>query len=110
MLVVTRYTVPEDAGGFEDRLRNAVAALAARPGYLSSRWGRAVDDPAEWVLVTEWENVGSYRRALSAFDVKLSAVPVLSLAHDEPSAFELLGADGEGARSASGASDRSPEA
>jgi quinol monooxygenase YgiN len=99
MLVVTRFTVSDDGTEFERRLCDAVAALAARPGYLSSRWGRAVDDPAAWVLVTEWENVGSYRRALSAYDVKLSAVPLLSLAHDEPSAFELLGSDGEGARS-----------
>lgn len=105
MLVVTRFTVPGDDSDFERRLRDAVTALAARPGYLASRWGRAVDDPAAWVLVTEWENVGSYRRALSAYDVKLSAVPLLSLAHDEPSAFELLGSDGQGARSTS-ASDR----
>ena len=37
--------------------------------------GRNVDDPALWLLTTTWENVGSYRRALSAYDVKLHAVP-----------------------------------
>jgi hypothetical protein len=50
--------------------------------------GRNVDDPELWVLTTRWENVGSYRRALSAYDVKLSAVPILSRALDEPSAYE----------------------
>ena len=40
------------------------------------------------MLTTEWESVGAYRRALSAYDVKLTAVPVLSRALDEPSAYE----------------------
>jgi hypothetical protein len=35
--------------------------------------------------------VGSYRRALSAYDVKVTAVPLLSQAIDEPSAYELVG-------------------
>jgi hypothetical protein len=34
--------------------------------------------------------VGSYRRALSSYDVKVTAVPLLSLAYDEPSAFEVM--------------------
>ena len=38
----------------------------------------------------EQKNVGSYRRALSSYDVKVEAVPLLSLAVDEPSAYELM--------------------
>ena len=38
----------------------------------------------------EWENVGAYRRALSAYDVKVGAVPLLSTAIDEPSAYEVV--------------------
>ena len=56
--------------------------------------GRNLDDPALWVLETRWANVGSYRRALSAYDVKLGAVPLLSRALDEPSAYEVIGDDG----------------
>ena len=40
------------------------------------------------MLVTTWEHVGAYRRALSSYDVKLHAVPLLSRAIDEPSAYE----------------------
>ena len=40
------------------------------------------------MLTTEWEGPGAYRRALSAYDVKLAAVPTLSRAIDEPSAYE----------------------
>jgi quinol monooxygenase YgiN len=91
VLVVTRYTVdPDQAAAFLERARAALGALAAQRGYRSGRIGRATDDPSLWVLATEWEGVGAYRRALSAYDVKVSAVPLLSLAYDEPTAYEIL--------------------
>ena len=79
---------------FAADLTTAHDLLAARPGYLAGAVGRNVDDPTLWVLETRWANVGSYRRALSSYDVKLGAVPLLSRAVDEPSAYELLG-DGD---------------
>ena len=89
VLVVNRFRVPEpDADGFRVDLERARQALAERPGHLESRIGRNVDDPTLWVLTSTWEHVGAYRRALSAYDVKLHAVPVLSRALDEPSAYE----------------------
>lgn len=91
MLVVNRFRGDD---GLRADLETALAALAARPGFLDSSLGRNVDDPELWVLVTRWQDVGSYRRALSAYEVKLSAVPVLSRAIDEPSGYELVG-DGE---------------
>ncbi|MGH3362664.1 MAG: antibiotic biosynthesis monooxygenase family protein [Nocardioides sp.] len=91
MLVVNRFHVPAEAAEtFRTDLERAHQALAERPGYVSGRIGRNVDDPALWVLVTVWEHVGAYRRALSAYDVKLHAVPVLSRALDEPSAYESV--------------------
>jgi quinol monooxygenase YgiN len=91
VIVVNRFRVPaEQAAGFRAGLQEAREALAERPGYLGGRIGRNTDDPQLWVLTTEWESVGVYRRALSAYDVKLTAVPVLSLAIDEPSAYELV--------------------
>ncbi len=96
MLVVSRFSVPETGGEeFVARAQVALDALAARPGYRSGRVGRAVDDPTRWVLVTEWDGVGAYRRALSAYEVKVSASPLLAESVDEPSAYEvLLGDDG----------------
>jgi hypothetical protein len=41
-----------------------------------------------WSLVTHWENVGSYRRALSNLNVKMNAIPLLAQAIDEPGAYE----------------------
>lgn len=91
MIVITRYTVPEDeAAAFTADADTAVAALARRPGFRCSRLGRAADEPTLWTLVTEWDGAGYYRRALSDFEVKMAAVPLLSRAHDEPSAFETV--------------------
>ena len=105
MLVVSRFTVPEaESATFVERAEAAVAAFAERPGFLRGRVARAVDDPAEWVLTTEWEGVGAYRRSLSGFDVKVHAAPLLAQSRDEPSAYEVLSAtDGAAVtRSASG--------
>jgi quinol monooxygenase YgiN len=94
LVVVNRFRVEDpDADAFRRDVQTALGALAERPGYVDGRVGRNVDDPDLWVLTTTWANVGSYRRALSAYDVKLTAVPLLSRAVDEPSAYETVGDD-----------------
>ena len=91
MIVVNRFRVPlQQQEQFRGDLQRAREALAERPGHVHGRMGRNTDDPELWVLTTEWESVGAYRRSLSAYDVKLTAVPVLSRALDEPSAYELV--------------------
>jgi quinol monooxygenase YgiN len=93
VLVVSRFEVGADDQGqdrFREELGVAVQALGAQPGFVSAEAGRNVDEPTLWVLVTRWADVGSYRRALSAYDVRVAAVPLLSRALDEPSAYEPL--------------------
>ena len=91
MLVVARFDVAvEAAAEFGERARAALGALAARPGWVRGRVGRSTDDPTRWVLVGEWVDVGAYRRALSAYEVKLHAAPLLGLAIDEVTGFEVL--------------------
>ncbi|HEX6967547.1 MAG TPA: antibiotic biosynthesis monooxygenase family protein [Micromonosporaceae bacterium] len=88
---MNRFAVAEsDAAAFVERAHAALAALAARPGYQRGRLTRALDDPTCWCLVTEWESVGAYRRALGAFEVKVQATPLLAESVDEPSAYEVL--------------------
>ena len=94
MLVVNRFRVPEDeADGFRADLESALAVLSEQVGYAEGQLGRNVDDPTLWTMVTRWKDVGSYRRALSRYDVKMGAVQLLGRAIDEPSAYESL--DGE---------------
>ena len=91
VLVVNRFRVPVAEGeSFRADLQTAREALAACAGYVGGEVGRNVDDPELWVLSTRWENVGSYRRALSSYNVKLRAVATLSRAVEEPSAYEQV--------------------
>ena len=94
VLVVNRFRVPEEERrGFRADLESALAVLSEQVGYADGQLGRNVDDPTLWTMVTRWKDVGSYRRALSSYDVKVGAVQLLGRAIDEPSAYESL--DGE---------------
>lgn len=91
MLSVTRHRVaPDAAPTFESDARAALEVLRQRPGFRRGTVGRCTDDAGLWVVVTWWDDVGSFRRALSAYEVKMTAVPVLATAIDEASAFEPL--------------------
>ena len=91
VLVVTRFVVqPEDEAAFRAQATAALAALRERPGHVAGRVARATDDATAWLLLTEWESVGAYRRALGGYDVKLHATPLLARAVAEPSAYEVL--------------------
>ena len=93
-----RFRLPEAAAGkFLDDAQAALRALAERPGYVDGVIGRSTDDPTLWLMTLRWDSVGAYRRALSAYDVKIAAVPLLSTAIEEPTAYEVL-ADAESRR------------
>ncbi|HVF04056.1 MAG TPA: antibiotic biosynthesis monooxygenase [Frankiaceae bacterium] len=101
MLVVTRFVVPvADDASFRADAAAALRALGERPGWVGGRVARSTDDPTAWLLLTEWESVGAYRRALSGFDVKMHATPLLARAVAEPSAYEVLGEGTESDRAA----------
>jgi quinol monooxygenase YgiN len=107
LLVVSRFRVPDaETDVFRMDAQAALGALAERPGYLDGHVGRNVDEPDLWLLTTAWTNVGSYRRALSAYDVKMHATPLLAQSLDEPSAFEVLAEAGPGGAVTVSASDR----
>lgn len=89
MIAISRFQVPESrAGEFLAQAEQAVAVLRHKPGLLSIDLGRNLDDPELWTITSRWENVGSYRRALGGLESKMTVVPLLSLAIDEPSAYE----------------------
>lgn len=91
MISVTRYRVDaEDQPAFREAAEPALAAFAGRPGFVDGSVGRNTDEPQMWVMVTRWESVGAYRRALSAYEVKVLAVPLMYRAVDEPGAYEIL--------------------
>lgn len=104
LLVVIRFNGGGEGSVLIDQLRQAGALLARQGGLRQLSIGRATDDADLIVLTLEWESVGAYRRALSDFEVKVSVVPLLSQAIDEPTAFEILHVrDDDGARDSTGA-------
>lgn len=87
--MITRYAVPvAEATRFLAQARPALDVLTTAAGCAGARLGRSVDDPTLWTLTTTWTSVGAYRRALSSYEVKLVAVPLMYLALDEPTAYE----------------------
>ncbi len=71
-------------------LRVLIDVLADLPGFRSARAGRCIDEPGVWVVLSEWESVGTYRRALSSHAVKTNGYPVFTRMVDEPGAYEVL--------------------
>jgi heme-degrading monooxygenase HmoA len=89
MIAVARFNVAMSAAThFRTELEGVRDVLAEASGFLGGEVGQNLDDPSLWVLTTRWENVGSYRRALSSTRAKLEAIPVLARAIDEPGAYE----------------------
>ena len=108
MIAITHFAVGDADEAFVERAQPALAALSRCAGYQRGSLGRSTDDPAAWVLVTEWTNVGSYRRALGNYQVKLHATPLLAQARDLPSGFETLVDVAPGGETVAHASDREP--
>ncbi len=114
MLVVYRFAVSEgETATFSRDAETALAALASCDGYLRGGLGRALDsfgdaEDAVWMLWTEWSDVGSYRRSLSNFQVKMST-PLLSRALPEASGFEVLAECAPGGEPKRTGSDRTDD-
>lgn len=91
VVVISRFSVPQpEAAAFAAQARAAIAVLAESTGFLGGSLGQATDDAGLRLIITRWAGIGAYRKALSRYDVKLSVVPFLSLAVDEPSAYEVV--------------------
>ena len=89
MIAVARFDVPlASASNFRAELEGVRDVLAEAAGFVGGEVGQNLDEPTLWVLTTRWENVGSYRRALSSTRAKLEAIPVLARAIDEAGAYE----------------------
>ncbi len=89
MLAISRFNVQlGKAAHFETQIEAALAEFSACDGFQNGEIGQNLDDPTLWTLMTQWENVGSYRRALSSTPIKMEVVPLLAQAIDEPGAYE----------------------
>jgi hypothetical protein len=77
MLVITRHRVgPDGLAAFLCSAEPALAALAGRPGCRRAVVAQAIDEGG-LVVVLRVGDGGAYRRALSSYEVKVDAVPLL---------------------------------
>lgn len=88
MIAIARFRVPNSqAALFRSNIERALQIFSEREGFISGEFGQNLDESDLWSLVTHWENVGSYRRALGSTQVKMEVVPLLATAIDEPGAY-----------------------
>ena len=89
MIAVSRFRV--DAQGtdaFVGRANDAVNFFRTRAGNQSAELVRNLDEPDLWCIASTWRNVGAYRRSFNGFQAKVTLVPLLSEAIDEPGAYD----------------------
>jgi quinol monooxygenase YgiN len=48
------------------------------PGFLSMELGQSTDSLEDLTVIHRWESVGSYRKALSRYEIKAEVIPFLS--------------------------------
>ncbi len=88
MIAIARFRMPlAESAAFKVSLAHALSTFSQRDGFVSGDYGQNLDEPELWTLVTHWINVGSYRRALSSTEIKMTVVPLLAQAIDEPGAY-----------------------
>ena len=94
VLVVMRFdsaTTEADAvRSLETRLADLLTGLAANSGCERGWLACSPDDPRIWVVTTTWRNIGSFRRALSRFEVKVAMGNLAGESVDQPSVFEVI--------------------
>jgi len=89
VISISRFQVePASADRFRADAEVAVAQFASSVGCLGAELVQNLDDPQLWVIFSRWQQVGDYRRAFNGTPAKLALIPLLSLAIDEPSAYE----------------------
>ena len=88
MFALTRLRAPDaDVPALLTDASTLLDLLRRRPGFRDGAVGWAADEPGLLALWTAWDGVGSYRRALSAAEVKIAGAPVWVHAVDEPGVY-----------------------
>ncbi|MEN9717095.1 MAG: hypothetical protein RLZZ483_1070 [Actinomycetota bacterium] len=79
-----------DSVAWKMEAKLAMNVLQERPGFVSGSVFHNADSPERYLIKTDWNDVGSYRRALGSMEAKIGVWPFLANMRDEPTAFELL--------------------
>ena len=102
--VIAQLAVP--AGSrvqFEQGYERLVELCAQSPGFLSSELGQSTDSLEDFTLIHRWADVGTYRKFLSRYDVKIEVIPFLSTFTKDSVTVEII-MDSQSDRAESGTS------
>lgn len=88
VMVVNRFQVPHPDAGFQALATQVVTHFRNSAGCRGAQLVRNLDEPQLWAILSDWVDVGSYRRTFNGTEAKLLLIPLLSLAIDEPSAYD----------------------
>lgn len=90
MDVVLRFDINDSTETWLREAERALDLFGQQPGFQSAKACLALDDDSLGLVFLQFDSVGNYRRALSAYEIKVNATEFLSRALDEPSAYEVL--------------------
>jgi len=66
---------PKEARAFEDTYRQVAPILRRQPGYRGDELLRVLENPAEYVLIVEWERAEDHAGFVRSADFRLLADP-----------------------------------
>lgn len=88
IVVVTRINLSESKD--QETMQVCMDILVNNSGCLGVELGRSMDSEVEHVLVSHWQNVGLYRKALSNFRVKTEVIPFVSMRTSDSFTAEIV--------------------
>ncbi len=89
MFVITQHQ-PANIDEFLQQVQTMTEQLSKEPGFIRLSVTRSVDEPNNWKIVQEWEQIGDARRAVNSSKNRMIVWPVLSQAQNEVTFYETL--------------------
>ncbi len=89
MFVITQHQ-PANSDEFLQQVQTMAEQLSKEPGFIRLSVTRSVDEPNNWKIVQEWEQIGDARRAVNSSKNRMIVWPVLSQAQNEVTFYETL--------------------
>ena len=89
MFVITQHQ-SANSDEFLQQVQTMTEQLSKEPGFIRLSVTRSVDEPNNWKIVQEWEQIGDARRAVNSSKNRMIVWPVLSQAQNEVTFYETL--------------------
>ena len=80
----------QDSEQWRLEAQTALTVVAQHSGFLDAQILHSPDEPSRYLVEVRWQDVGSYRRAMSSTEMKLHVWPFLAGMLNEPTVYETL--------------------